>query len=428
MRIWFRNVRVTDPSTEGDIPESLVVRDGIIESLGEEPEGPCDRIVEGEGRILAPGLTDLHVHLREPGFTHKETILTGMRAAAAGGFVQVAAMPNTRPAMDRVEVLNLVAEKASQGPVRVLPVAAISEGLAGEVMTDMASLTEAGACAFSDDGMPVMDSAMMASAMCRAAALGKVVIDHCEDQNLSRGGAMHRGTVSEELGLPGIPAAAEDIMTARNICLAREFGVPVHIAHVSTGTSVELIRRARQEGLKVTGEAAPHHFSLTHGEVRNLNPVTRVNPPLRTEEDRLAVIAGLQEGVLSVIATDHAPHSREEKSRPYREAPNGMTGLETCVGVVFTYLVHPGLMPARSALAALSVNPCRILGIPGGTLRPGDPADLILIDPELEWTVQEDEFHSMAVNSPYLNRRLKGRTVLTMIGGQVVMQDNEVFF
>jgi len=427
MRIWFRNVKVMDPSADGSAPESLVVRDGIIESLG-EPEGVCDRIVEGDGRILAPGLTDLHVHLREPGFTHKETILSGMRAAAAGGFVQVAAMPNTRPAMDRVEVLDLVAEKAAQGPVRVLPVAAVTEGLAGETMTDMEALAERGAVAFSDDGMPVMDSALMASAMCRAAALGKVVIDHCEDHNLSRGGAMHRGTVSEELGLPGIPAAAEDIMTSRNICLAREYGVPVHIAHVSTRVSVEMIRRARLEGLPVTGEAAPHHFSLTHEEARSLNPVTRVNPPLRTEEDRLAVIAGLQDGTLSVIATDHAPHSREEKCRPYHEAPNGMTGLETCLGVVFTYLVHPGLLPLRRALAALSENPCRILGLPGGTLRPGGPADLVLIDPDLEWTVREDGFHSLAVNSPFLNRRLKGRAVLTMIGGKIVMQDNEVFF
>ncbi len=428
MGILFRNVRLVDPASGTDRITDLSVREGLVDDIGTELAQEGFEVIDGTGKILAPGLIDMHVHLREPGFEHKETILTGMRAAAAGGFTRIAAMPNTSPALDTPETLERVRDRASAGMVHVHPIGALSFGLEGREPTDLDALKNAGACAFSDDGMPVPDSAMMYRAMEWAHRLDRIVVDHCEDHSLSRGGVMNRGANSEKLGLPGIPKAAEDIMTARDILLAREYNLPVHICHVSTRTSVELIRQAKADGVRVTGEAAPHHFSLTDDALLNGNTNARVSPPLREEEDREAVLAGLADGTLDIIATDHAPHTAEEKNRPLDQAPNGMVGLETAVGLVFTRLIQTGVMGLLEAIGAMTWKPAQIFGLPGGRIAKGESADLVLIDPELIWKVDPTEFHSKGSNSPFIGMTLKGRPIMTVIGGRKAMENNNVFF
>lgn len=429
MRLLIKEVRFINPYRSFDDQVDVLIVDGKIHRLADHLSDPKARVINGKNKILSPGFIDMHVHLREPGQTHKETIYTGMQAAAHGGFTAVACMPNTRPALDSVETLELVREKAQAGPVHVLPIGAMTLGLKGKTLTDMAALKKAGAVAFSDDGMALMDSGLMAQAMAQAKSLDRVVIDHCEDLTIDTSGVMNRGKVSEELGLKGIPRAAEDIMTARDLLLAKEYDLPIHIAHVSTQTSLEMIARAKEEGVDVTAEVTPHHFTLTDEALGSLDPVYKVSPPLRTKADREALIRGLREGQLDMIATDHAPHQKDEKARGLKEAPKGMTGLETCLGLVITELVVPGHITMARAVEMLTLAPHRRFSL---AAHLGDPqeglANLTLFDPFETYEVKEEDFYSKSSNSPYLGRTLQGRVLMTLAGGQLALDQGKVTF
>ena len=421
----IRGARVIDPSTGFDQIADVLVREGRIAALlpdgsAQSPEAD-EQVLDAHGLVCAPGLVDMHVHLRDPGQTHKEDILTGCAAAAAGGVTSLACMPNTSPVCDTPAVVQAILEKAAAAAARVYPVAAITCGLSGQELTDFAALRAAGAVAVSDDGRPVPPAGQMRQAMQQAAALGLPVLSHCEDMSLVRGGILHRGAVSEQLGVPGIDRASEDVATAREIALAAATGCPVHICHVSTAGSVALLRDARRRGVPVTGETAPHYVSLTHEALLGRDADYRMNPPLRTQADVEAVIEGLRDGTLTVIATDHAPHTPAEK-RDFCTAPNGSIGLETSLAVCITALVLPGYLTLPQLLHRMSTAPTQLLGIPAGTLAVGAPADLVLFDPQATWTVDVDKLHSRSRNTPFKGRTLTGKVKTTLLGGKIVYQ------
>ncbi len=401
----------------------IYVKNGMIQEI--VPAGavrPGDRMemIDASGKIISPGLIDMHTHLREPGEEYKETISTGARAASAGGFTAVACMPNTQPPNDCRSVTEFILKQAERAAsVRVYPIAAITVGQKGECLTDFGDLKEAGAVGISDDGFPVADSELMRSAMEYSFYHGLIPISHCEDRSLSRGGVMHEGAVSTRIGLPGIPGASEHIMVYREIALAELTGRPVHIAHVSTAVSVELIRRAKNEGLLVTAETAPHYFSLSHEAVTGYNTLAKVNPPLRTASDVEAIRKGLAEGVIDVIATDHAPHSPLEKEVEFDKAAFGMVGFQTALPLTLQ-LVRDGVMGLPEALAKLSCNSARILGVRGGRAAVGEPADLTIIDPEYTYVLEEKRLVSRSRNSPFIGMTLQGIAAVTMVGGKVV--------
>jgi len=381
------------------------------------------RIIDARGKVVSPGLIDLHVHLREPGFEHKETIATGCLSAVCGGFTAVCCMANTLPVNDDTSVTQFILARAAQaGLARVYPVAAITKGLEGRVSCDYESLKAAGAAAISDDGRPLLDSRIMRRAMEKAGQLKMPVISHSEDPYLVEGGVMNEGPVARELGVAGIPNAAESIMVLREIALSELTGAPVHIAHVSTRESVRAIRDAKARGVRVTAETAPHYFMLTDEALRRLGADAKMNPPLRSEEDRLAVRQGLADGTIDCIATDHAPHAPAEKALGLEKAPNGIIGLETAVPVSLN-LVSDGILSLAELIAKMSTTPARILGIPCG-LRPGMPADITLIDPELEFTIEPSLFRSRSRNSPFVGMPAKGRAIMTMVAGRIVFEDN----
>ncbi len=381
------------------------------------------RIIDARGKIASPGLIDLHVHLREPGFEHKETIASGCRAAVCGGFTAVCCMANTRPVNDDASVTQFILSRAGEaGLARVYPVAAITKGLEGRVACDYDTLKAAGAAAISDDGRPLLDSRIMRLAMEKAAALKMPVISHSEDPYLVEGGVMNEGPVARELGVAGIPNAAESIMVLREIALSELTGAPVHIAHVSTRESVRAIRAAKDRGVRVTAETAPHYFMLTDEAVRRHGTDAKMNPPLRSEEDRLAVQQGLADGTIDCIATDHAPHSPEEKAAGLEKAPNGIIGLETAVSVSLS-LVADGVLSLTGLIAKMSSIPAQILGIPCG-LRVGMPADITLIDPNFEYIIDPSQFKSRSRNSPFAGMQAKGKPVMTMVAGRIVFKDN----
>ncbi|MBO8136557.1 MAG: dihydroorotase [Desulfotomaculum sp.] len=405
----------------------ILVENGVITGIGPGLEAAGARVIEADGKYVCPGLIDMHVHLREPGFEHKESIATGTRAAARGGFTAVACMPNTKPVADNAAVVRFILERAAaEGVVNVYPIAAITKGSKGEEITEMADLKEAGAVAVSDDGLPVQDAGVMRRAMQYAAMLQLPVIPHCENKSLAADGVMHEGFQSTVLGLPGIPAAAEEVMVARDIILAENTGCHVHIAHISTAGSVELVRQAKKKGVKVTCEVTPHHFTLTHEMVNGYNTNTKVNPPLRTREDVEAVKEGLADGTIDVIATDHAPHTVEEKNVEYQYAPFGLVGLETAVGLVFTELVETGVLTVPQAIAKLTINPARVLAVPGGRLDVGERADITIIDPQAGEIINPDDFASKGRNTPFTGRRLKGLPVMTVVNGKIVMEDRRL--
>ena len=425
MEQWLiRGAKMTDPSQELDgEPFDLLVRDGVIVDFG--PSHFADaREIRADGCHLLPGLVDAHVHLRDPGQTYKEDIESGCRAAAAGGVTSVACMPNTSPACDHPDVVRQIRDKAKNADARVYPVAAITASLAGERLTDFAALKEAGAVAVSDDGRPVPTGGMMKKALEAGAAAGLPVLSHSEDLSIAAGGIMHEGAVSHALGVPGIHPAAEEAATAREIALAAATGCPVHICHVSTKGSVELLRDARRRGVPVTGETAPHYIALTDAQLLSRDADYRMNPPLRSEQDVAAVLQGLRDGTLTVIATDHAPHAPEEKT-DFVKAPNGAVGLETSLAVGYTRLVETGLLTISELVALMAWNPARLLHLPGGTLRKGAPADLILFDPEQCWTVRPDKLHGKSRNTPFKGMALTGKVRLTMLGGRVVFTEGE---
>ena len=417
MRLLLRTVRLIDPSQEVEETCDLLLEDGKVARRGLHLSAEGAEVIDGTGLVAAPGLVDMHVHLRDPGLTYKEDLYSGCRAAAAGGVTSLLAMPNTKPAMDSPETVRDLLERAQTADAAVYTAACVTKDLQGEERTDWKALKEAGAIALSDDGRPVVNTRRLLEALEQAPGLGLVVTAHCEDLYLAAGGLMHEGEVSRKLGVPGIPAAAEDCGTAREIAAAASLGAPIHICHVSTKGSVELIRDAKARGVRVTAETCPHYLLLTDQALESQDADYRMNPPLRTEEDRLALIEGLQDGTLDAIATDHAPHSPEEKA-DFFKAPNGSIGMETSLAATLTAL--QGKMSLSEILEKMSVNPARILGIPGGTLREGGNADVVLFDPEKEWVVDPEKLHGKSKNTPFKGRKLKGKVVLTIFRGRVV--------
>lgn len=424
MKLLIKGGTVLDPASRKAFPKDILLADGKIAETGVDLSADGAEILDAAGKLVAPGLIDMHVHLREPGFEAKETIYSGTRAAAAGGFTTVACMPNTNPVTDNAAIILFIKYLAlTKGAVNVYPIGAITRESKGKELAEMGDMQEAGAVAFSDDGSPVMNADLMRKAMQYARMLDLPIISHCEDKNLSAGGAMHEGYMSTMLGLKGIPAAAEEVMIARDIILAEETGCRLHIAHVSTAGSVQLLREAKAKGVKITAEATPHHFTLTAEAVSGYNTATKVSPPLRTDTDIAAVKAGLADGTIDVIASDHAPHTIEEKDVEYDLAPSGMVGLETTVGLVWTELVATGVLTPLQAIEKMTVNPAAILGIPKGTIQKGADADLTIIDPALSWVVDPEQFAGKGRNSPFAGRILQGRTCVTIVGGRVVIRD-----
>ena len=420
--LLLRGGRVIDPSRGLDEPADVLIEGGTIAAVGRglgAPDGAEVRDVAG--RVVAPGLVDLHVHLREPGQEDVETIATGARAAAAGGFTAVCAMPNTDPVTDNQAAVGFIVRQAARaGLARVYPIGAVSVGQRGEQLSEFGELVGAGAVAVSDDGRPVASSHLMRTALEYARTFGIPVADHCEDPALAAGGVMHEGLVATRLGLKGIPAAAEEIMVSRDILLAELTGGHVHLCHVSTRGSVELIRRAKEKGLRVTAEVTPHHLTLTERACEGYDTHAKMNPPLREEADVAALRAALREGVLDCIASDHAPHAYDAKEAAFADAPFGIVGLETAFGVAHTELVLGGVLSVAELIARMSTAPAAVFGLPGGTLRPGAPADVVVLDLGRRWTVDPAAFFSKSRNTPFAGRTLVGQPVVTLVGGKVV--------
>lgn len=423
MKLLIKGGTVLDPVAGEMVEKDILVAGGKIAGEGSNLcFGDAGIVLDASGKLVVPGLIDMHVHLREPGYEAKETILTGTRAAARGGFSSVVCMPNTSPVVDTAALISYILNTArEQGAAHVFPVGSITRGSRGKELAEMGDLKKAGAVAFSDDGMPVANAGLMRRAMQYARMLDLPIISHCEDRELSSGGSMHEGYMSTVLGLKGIPASAEEVMVAREILLAGETGCRVHIAHVSTAGSVRLVREAKSRGIPVTAEVTPHHFTLTDEAVAGYNTSTKVNPPLRTASDVAAVKEGLADGTIDVIATDHAPHTVEEKDVEYDRAPFGLVGLETAVGLVWTELVDAGVLTPLQAIAKMTLNPARVLNISRGTLNPGVDADLTIIDPNLTWTVDANLFESRGKNTPFHGMKLKGQAYATVAGGRVRM-------
>ena len=421
MSLLIRNGRVIDPATAVDAVQDVLVAGDRIERLGRDlpaPDGAT--VVDAAGKVVCPGFVDIHVHLREPGFEYKETVASGTRAAAAGGFTAVCCMANTHPVNDNRSITDYIrARAATDGAVRVYPIGAVTRGLGGKELAELAELAEAGCVAFSDDGRCVMNAALYRRAMEYTLPFGAPVISHAEDEHLADGGAMHEGVVSTELGMPGVPAAAEDVMVARDILLAELTGAHLHIAHLSTAGAVRLVREARARGVHVTAEVTPHHLLLTDEAVRAFDANTKMNPPLRSRRDAEALLEGLLDGTIDCIATDHAPHAQSEKEGEFDLAAFGIVGLETAVGVLLDRLVRPGLLPLPTLVARLSRDPARLLGLPGGSLAPGAPADLTILDPAAEWTVDPARFESRSRNTPFGGWTLTGRPWKTIVGGRI---------
>ena len=423
--VLIRGGRVIDPASGRDGVLDILVDRGKVLKIGTSLEIGKAALFDASGTWVLPGLIDLHVHLREPGFEYKETILTGTRAAVAGGFTAVACMPNTDPVNDNPSVTRTILKKAGAARLaRVYPVGCITEGQGGKRLAEIGSLVEAGCRAVSDDGRPVTESAVMRRALEYSRLFDIPVIAHCEDLSLAGAGVMHEGEISTRLGLPPIPAAAEEVMAARDIVLCRATGARLHLAHVSTAGTVDLIRRAKEDGLKVTAEVSPHHLTLTDEAVLGFDTSTKVNPPLRSAADVAALRAGLRDGVIDVIATDHAPHSSVEKDVEYRAAAFGLVGLETALSLVLG-LVEAGELSLGRMVDALTASPAKILGVPGGRLEEGGPADLTIVDPEAVYTVDPAAFFSKGRNTPFAGRELRGRAVATMVDGRFVFRDGE---
>jgi dihydroorotase len=419
------NGRVIDPSQGLDQVADLWLRGGHVIGVGPQPGLQADRTLDATGQLVCPGLIDMHVHLREPGREEDETIATGTAAALAGGVTSVACMPNTEPALDNqgmAEFVHLQARRAGQA--NVFPVGAVTKERKGQELAEIGGLVQGGAVAFTDDGSPVVSAEIMRRALEYCRMFDKAVLSHAEDLDLTRGAVMNEGFESMRLGLRGYPAAAEEIMVFRDITLAELTGGRLHILHVSTAGSVDLIRRARQRGVPVTGEACPHHFTLTDKELRRFDSNYKMSPPLRTEADVQAVISGLIDGTLDVIATDHAPHAPEKKMRELDQAPNGIIGLETLIPVCVRSLIEPGHLTWPQLIEKLTVNPARVLGIDRGTLRAGAVADVTVIDPAAEWTIDPNAFRSKSRNCPFAGWRVRGRADTVIVDGEIKFTRN----
>ncbi len=424
--LLVRKGRLIDPANHLDAAMDVLIEAGKVSRVGKDlAAGRGTPVLDAGGLVLTPGFVDVHVHLREPGFEHKETIATGAMAAAAGGICAVAAMPNTLPPPDNLETLEDIQKRARTSVVRFYPIACITRGRAGRELAPLEDLARGGAVAFSDDGDPVEDPGLMRRALELARRVNRPVFPHEEVKALTAGGCMHEGEISAQLGVKGMPAAGEEEMIARDIELVRQTGGPLHIAHISTAATVELVRRAKADGLPLTCEVLPHHFILTDAEVIRQGSAAKMSPPLRGNADVQAVLQGLKDGSIDLISTDHAPHTEEEKQRPLTEAPFGIVGLETAIGLTLTYLVQPGILDLPSAIEKWTWAPARILRLPGGRLSPGDLGDITIINPAVEWSVDSSRFHSRSRNTPFNGYRLKGKAVATIVGGEVVYDEIE---
>ena len=421
MKLLLKQV-VTERKDSTEETVDIAVENGIIRDVGSALDFKADRIIDGEGKLVAfPGLFDMHVHFRDPGLTYKEDIITGAAAAKAGGFTGVACMPNTVPPIDSVDVVNYVKEKAALTGIDVLPIACVSKGMKGKELTDFSELKREGAVAFSDDGRPVENAELMRKAIEQANKAGVTIISHCEDLNIINGGIMNKGEVSKALGVRGMDRASEDYITAREIALAMSMDAHIHIAHVSTVGSCNIIRAAKADGVKVTCETAPHYFTFTDEKLYSKDADYRMSPPLRTEEDRKAVEKAVCDGTIDCIITDHAPHSEEDKSDFYT-APNGVVGLETSLAATLTQLYHTGLLPLYKINEIMSVNPRKILGLEPVSLTKGSVADITVFDPDLEWVVEKEKLHSKSKNSVFKGEKLKGKVLYTISKGEVVFE------
>src|SRR5689334_362568 len=422
--LLLRGGRIVDPSQQMDSVADLLIEKDTIESLGPNIDiGSRDdvEIVDCTGRVVAPGFIDVHCHLREPGREDVETIATGARAAAAGGFTAVCAMPNTDPVTDNQAAVGFIIRQATlANAARVYPIGAISVGQRGESLAEFGEMVSAGAVAVSDDGKPVASAHLMRTALEYARTFGIPVADHCEEPTLAKGGAMNEGVVSARLGLKGVPNEAEEIMAIRDILLARRTGGHVHLCHMSTRGSAELIRWGKERGINVTAEACPHHLSLTEETVEGYNTNAKMNPPLRTAADVEAIQQAVRDGTIDVIATDHAPHHYDEKEREFADAPNGIVGLETALAVNITWLVASRIIDLPTLIEKMSCAPARVFGLPGGSLGKGAPADVPVFAPDAEWLVDASRFRSKGRNTPYGGQRLRGRVTCTIVDGRVI--------
>ena len=423
--ILLRGGRIVDPSHKLDEVGDLLVVNGLIEAVGRigdvRRDGDALETIDCTGRIVSPGFIDVHCHLREPGREEVETIASGARAAAAGGFASVCAMPNTDPVTDNQAAVGFIISQAKKaGGARVYPIGAISIGEMGETLAEFGEMVGAGAVAVSDDGKPVVSAQLMRTALEYARTFGIPVADHCEEPTLAQGGAMNEGLMSARLGLRGIPAEAEEIMAIRDILLARLTGGHIHLCHMSTKGSVELIRWGKDRGINVTAEVCPHHLSLTEDSVDGYNTNAKMNPPLRTAKDVEALQQAVKDGTIDVIATDHAPHHYDEKEREFADAPNGIIGLETALAVNLTWLVHRGIIDVPMLVERMACAPARLFKLPGGALRRGGVADVTVFDPDVAWTVDATKFRSKGRNTPYAGMELRGRVDCTLVGGRMV--------
>ncbi|MBQ1614771.1 MAG: dihydroorotase [Selenomonas sp.] len=427
MKLLIKGGRVINPAANFDETADVLIEDGKIIKIAKGIQDKADEVYEADGKVVAPGLVDIHVHLREPGQEAKEDFASGTQAAAAGGFTTICTMPNTKPVVDTAALVRSLKQRAADvGVVNVEIIGAVTKEQAGAELAEMGDMIDAGAVAFSDDGHFDSNAKVLLNAYDYLHTFDKVIINHEEEPTLVEDGVMNEGHRSAMLGLKGRPSVAEDIAVARDILLAEYADARVHVAHISTARSVDLVRQAKKRGVKVTAEATPQHLTMTEECVNLFDTSTKINPPLRAQADCEAILAGLKDGTIDAIVTDHSPHAQEEKDREYIYAPSGFPGLETSLGVMLTDLYHAGKLELPTLISKMSYEPAKVLGLTAGTLTEGAAADVTVIDPELEWQVDEKKFYTKGSHSPFAGRKLKGKAVLTVVKGQIVMQDGEV--
>jgi len=427
MRTLIKGGRIIDPANNVDAVADLLFEDGVIKEIGQGLDFAAANVIDASGMWVVPGLIDMHVHLRDPGFLHKETIATGSRAAVAGGFTTICAMPNTNPVTDSAAIVEYITTTAKREAVaNVLPIGSITKGLEGKVLSDMVEMAGAGICAVSDDGKSVENPALFTASMECAKALSLPVLSHCEDARLTGKGQITSGAQADSLGLNGIPAESEEIVVARDIILAKLTGVHLHICHISTAGGIEHLKMARQRGQSVTAEVCPHHFALCDEDIKSRNANFKMSPPLRSKADVAAIKQALKDGLIDVIATDHAPHHVDDKNCEFEQAQNGVVGLETALPLCITELVETCILTPTELVAKLSINPAKILGIDKGTLSVGSCADITIIDPGVEYIIDKDKFHSLGKNTPFDGRKVRGKAVYTIVGGNIVVQEGKL--
>lgn len=426
-RILLKGGRVIDPAAQYNEVSDVLIEDGRIQKVGKDLKAGATEVHDVSGKVVVPGLIDMHVHLREPGQEAKEDFLSGSRAAAAGGYTTVATMPNTSPVVDTAALVRSLQQRAQDvGVVHIRIIGAVTKNQEGKELAELGDMIEAGATAFSDDGHFDPSAKVLLSAYDYLRPFDKVIINHEEETSLVEDGAMNEGRRSAMLGIKGRPTVAEDIAVARDIMLAEYAGARVHVAHISSARAVELVRAAKERGVRVTAEVTPHHLTMTEDLVNPADSSTKVNPPLRTARDAAAMVAGLADGTIDMVATDHSPHAREDKDREYIYAPSGFPGLETALGVLLTDLVHTGKITLETLIERMTYAPARVFQLGGGTLRVGAPADITVIDPELCWMVNEKDFYTRGSHSPFIGRTLKGKAIMTIVDGRIVMKDGTV--